>query len=452
MNITFEAPDKVSGLLTITLEKDDYQPLVDKKLKDIRRKAAMPGFRPGQVPAGMIRRQYAAQAKLDTVNSLLGEKLYGYVREQKIQMLGEPMPDEAQQPVDIEKEETMTFKFDIAVAPEIAADLTADDTLPLCKIQVSDQMVSDQIQQMAQRAGHQQAVDSYDPEKRDMLKGDLRELDADGSTKEGGITVADAVMMPEYIKADEEKAKFDGAAPGSIITFNPKRAYPEGTAELTGLLKITKEQAETLTADFSYQVTEISRYVAADIDQKLFDQVYGEGACKSEDDFRARVAEAIAKEMEIQAKWKFQRDMREYLTKKAGEPVFPDELLKRMLKQKNKDKGDDYIEQNYAPSRAELLWQLIKDRLCAANSLKVERDDVKKIAVEMARMQFAQYGMDNVPAEYLEQYAEKTLKEGRQTDDFVARAQDEKLAEWALKTAKIEEKTCTLDEFNQMMK
>ena len=228
MKISFENPDKVNGLLTLTVEEADYKENVEKTLKNYRKKANVPGFRPGMVPMGMIKRQFGTTAKVDEINKLLGEQIYKYVKDNNIQMLGEPLPSDKQEPVDMEKEAPYTFMFDIAVAPEFKAELTGDDTIDYYTITVDDKIIDQQIDVFASRAGHYDKVEDY--QANDMLKGDIRELDENGNTKEGGITVEGAVLMPEYIKVEDQKKLFDGAKLGDIITFNPKKAYPEATS------------------------------------------------------------------------------------------------------------------------------------------------------------------------------------------------------------------------------
>ena len=448
MNIQFENADKVNGLMTLTIEKSDYEEKVEKALKDYRKRAQVPGFRPGMAPMGMIKRQYGMSVKVDEVNRLLGEKLYEYVRENKIQMLGEPLPSESQQPLDFEGDGPFEFKFDIAVAPEFKAELTAKDKIDYYNIEVDDKLIDQQVQMYQSRGGQYEKAETY--QSRDMLKGDLRELDEKGNTKEGGITVDSAVMMPEYIKVDDQKKLFDGCKLGDIITFNPKKAYPDNDSEVAALLKVKKEEVADLTADFSYQITEISRFVPAAVDQKLFDQVFGEGAVKDEKEFRQKIADSLKPQMTENADYKFLLDVRAYMEKKVGKLTFPDALLKRIMLNNNKDKGADFVEKNYEQSIVELQWHLIKEQLVAAQGIKVEDADLKNIAKEAARAQFAQYGMTNVPDEYLENYANDMLKKRENIDGLVDRAVDVKLIDALKKVVKLNEKTVSLEEFNKM--
>lgn len=449
MKISFENPDKVNGLLTLTVEEADYKENVEKTLKNYRKKANVPGFRPGMVPMGMIKRQFGTTAKVDEINKLLGEQIYKYVQDNNIQMLGEPLPSDKQEPVDMEKEAPYTFMFDIAVAPEFKAELTGDDTIDYYTITVDDKIIDQQIDMFASRAGHYDKVEDY--QANDMLKGDIRELDENGNTKEGGITVEGAVLMPEYIKVEDQKKLFDGAKLGDIITFNPKKAYPESDVEVSSLLKMKKEEVADLTADFSYQITEISRYVKADVNQELFDQVYGKDVIKDEKDFREKIAEGLKAQFAVDSDFKFIQDVRKYLENKVGALTYPDALLKRIMLNNNKDKGLEFVEKNYEQSIKELTWHLIKEQLVKANGVKIENADIEETAKEAAKAQFAQYGMNNIPEEYIENYAKDMLKKKEYIDSFVDRSIDRKLTEILKNVVKLDNKTATLEEFNKMM-
>ena len=446
MNITFEAPDKVNGLMTITLENADYQGEVEKTLKDYRKRANVPGFRPGQTPMGLIKRQYGAAVKMDVVNKMLGEKLYEYIRENKIQMLGEPLASDQQVPQDLEKDEELTFKFDIAVAPEFEAKLSGKDKVDYYNITVDDKLVDQQVEMYQSRAGQYEKVEAYDAEQRDMLKGDLREID-------GTIEVADAVLMPQYMKVDDQKKLFDGCKLGDIITWNPRKAYPESDVEVSSLLKIEKDQVAQHTGDFTFQITEISRFVKAEVNQQLFDQTFGEGAVKDEKEFRQKIADQISAQFKADSDYKFLLDVREHMEKKVGKLEFPEAILKRVMINNNKDRKDveDFVEKNFDASIKELGWHLIKEQLVQAQGIKVEDDDLKQVAKEAARAQFAQYGMSNVPDEYLDNYAAEMLKKRENVDGLVDRAVDVKLTAALKGVVKLNEKDITLEDFQKML-
>ncbi len=444
MNIQFEAPDKVNGLMTITMETADYQPEVEKTLKDYRKRAQIPGFRPGQAPMGMIKRQYGTSVKIDVVNKLLGEKLYGYVQDNKIHMLGEPLPSEQQAQLDFESEQPLVFKFDIAVAPEFEAKLSGKDKVPFYNITVDDKLIDQQVEMYQSRAGHYDKVEAFDAEQRDMLKGDLREVN-------GTIEVADAVLMPQYMKVEDQKKLFEGAKLGDIITWNPRKAYPESDVEVSSLLKIQKDEVKDHEGDFTFQITEISRFVKAEIGKELFDQTFGEGTVKDEKEFRQKIADQISQQFKADSDYKFLLDVREHMEKKVGKLEFPEAILKRVMLQNNKDKGADFVEKNFEASIKELAWHLMKEQLVSAQGIKIEDADLKETAKEAARAQFAQYGMSNVPDEYLENYAQEMLKKRETVDGLVDRAVDVKLTAALKSVVKLDEKEISLEDFQKML-
>ena len=449
MNITFENPDKINGQLTITVEKEDYQEQVEKTLKNYRKRAQVPGFRPGMVPMGMIKKQYGTAVKVEEINRLLGDKLMEYIRENKIQMLGEPLPSEKQEPQDLEQDGPFTFMFDIAVAPEFKAELTGRDKVDYYTITVDDKLIDQQVQMYASQGGEFVKADVFSG--NDTLTGDLRQLDKNGNTLEGGITTESGMIMPAYIKDEAQKKLFDGCKPGDIITFNPKKAYPDNDAEVAALLKVDKEQVKDLDSDFSYQVTEIRHFQPAEVNQQLFDRVFGEGTVTDEKSFRQKIADSLQAQLVQNSDYKFLLDIRAHMEKKVGKLEFPEALLKRVMLQNNKDKGADFVEKNFEGSINELKWHLIKEQLVAAQEIKVEEADLKAVAKEVVRQQFAQYGMANVPEDVLEQYADEQMKKRENLDNYVDRAVDQKLMEKLKTVVKLNEKKVTLDEFNKMM-
>ena len=452
MNISFENPDKINGLLTIVVEESDYKADVEKTLKDYRKRANVPGFRPGQVPMGMVKRQYGTAVKVDVVNKFLGEQLQKYVVDNKIKMLGQPLAKEGGEPVDLEKPAPYTFEFEIAVAPEFEAKLSGKDKIDYYDIKVDDKLIDQQVDMFANRAGHYVKAKQYDSTQRDMLKGDLRELDENGNTLEGGVTVESAVLMPEYIKVDDQKKLFDGAKVGDIITWNPRKAYPDNDSEIASLLKVEKDKVGEHTGDFSYQVTEVQRFEKAEVNAELWEGVYGkESGIKDEAGFREAIAKGLKGQLEGDSDYKFMQDVRAHVEKKIGKLEYPEQLLKRIMLANNKDKDQEFVDKNYDQSIKELTWSMAKEQLAQAQNIKVEDADVLAAAKEMARAQFAMYGMNNVPEEYVDNFAKEQLKKRENVDRFVDRALDTKLAAALKNVVKLNHKEVDIEEFNKMM-
>ena len=385
----------------------------------------------------------------EEVNKLLSEKVYDYIKSNNVNMLGEPLPnEEKQQVIDFDTMEEFEFVFDIALAPEFKAEVNNTDKVDYYTIEVTDEMVENQVKAYTQRNGKYDQVSAY--EDNDMLKGLIAELDENGNTKEGGIQVEGAVLMPSYMKNDEQKAIFANAKVNDVLVFNPNAAYDGHDAEIASLLKIEKEAAAEMKSNFSFQVEEITRFVPGDLNQELFDQVFGKDAVKTEEEFRAKVKEGIAAQFVADSDYKFLIDARKMLMEKVGKLEFPDALLKRIMLLNNKEKGEEFVAENYEKSVEELTWHLIKEQLVKDNEIKVEQEDVINMAKDATKAQFAQYGMMTVPEDILENYAQEMLKKKENVDGLVGRVVEAKLATALKAKVTLNNKTVSMEEFNKM--
>lgn len=452
MNVKFDKTDAVSGVLTINLTEADYAAQVKKSLNEFCKKAKMPGFRPGMVPMGLAKKMYGTEAKAQAVNTVLSDSLMNYIRDNKLPILGEPMTNEAQQPQDIENGTEFEFIFDLALAPEFKVELDSKDKVDYYDIQVSDEMIQQQVEAFAQRGGHNEDVDSY--QDRDIVRGTLTELDAKGHKKRGGLVVENASVMPTYFKNEDQKAIFASATKGNDVIFNPTTAYDANATELASLLKVEKETVGEHAGDFKLEVKEISRYVAASIDQALFDQVYGEGTVKSEEEFRLKIKEGMQQQFSGDSDYKFLQDVRAYLDQKIGALQFPEAILKRFMWEQNKDRegfNEEKFNEEFPKSIDELRWHLTREQLVEQQQIKVEQADVKAAAIEATRFQFMQYGLQNIPEEYLEQYADEMLKKRDQVNNLVDHVINRKLTLALKNIVTLEHKSVTTEEFTQMV-
>jgi trigger factor len=446
MNVKFENVSKVQGLLTVSMEKADYQENVDKALKDARKKVQMPGFRPGMVPMSLVQKMYGKSIKADEINKLLQEKVFGYIKDNKIDMLGEPLPNEEKEAGMSLDDDNQTFYFDIALAPQFDAQIGKDDAVTYYEIKVTPEMVENQVKAYTQQNGHYEQVDAY--QDKDVVKGQLVELNADGTAKEGGIVVEGATLMPEYIKAAAQKKLFAKAKKGDVIKFNPSKAYEGNAIEISSLLNKKKEEVEGITADFSLTIQDITRFVESELNQEVFDRVFGKDAVKDEAGFRAKVEETLAQSFVPDSDYKFLLDVRAYLMEKVGKLEYAEDLLKRIMKANKPDAQDD--EATFQRSLEELTWHLIQEKLVEKYSIKVEDADIKAMAREATRAQFAQYGMMNIPDELLDNYSKEMLKKRETVDGLVNRAIESKLTAALKKDVKLKNKKVTVDEFNKL--
>ena len=449
MNVSFNKNnDAVSGILKLEIVKADYADQLDKDLRSIRQKANVPGFRKGMVPLGLIKKMYGKQALVETVNKLISENLFKYIRENDLHVLGEPMPNETEQkPLDFDKGEDFEFCFDLALAPEIHIALSQDDHIPFYRVKVDEEMINTQVD--SYRANFGTYVDGEAVEEKDMVKGTVAELE-NGAPKEGGIVVENAVLMPMYIKNEEEKAKFIGANVNTVVVFNPSKAYEGAEAEIASFLHVEKEQVAELTGDFSFEVKTISRHQAAEMNQELFDKVFGENVVTSEEEFKLKIEEALLEQFMPQSDFKFLMDIRDLLVERAGELKFDDALLKRWLLASNSKNTPDQLEKDYPQVVKDLTYQLIKDALVRQNELKVTPADVDSFAKRVAKAQFAQYGMLSIPEDVLNNYAKEMLKNAQTAENIANRAIEEQLAAWLKEQVTLDEKEVSADEFAKL--
>lgn len=446
MNITLQNIDKVNAEMTAVVEPADYEEKVDKAIKEYCKKVRMPGFRPGMVPKGLIKKQYGKEILAEEINKILQEGMYNYIRENKVNMLGEPFSSEENNKIEIVEGATFTFKFEIAIAPEIDVKLSKRNKIDYYNVKVSDDVVNKQVDMYRQRGGKYDKVDAY--QTGDMVKGTVIELDEAGNVKEGGLNVADAVMLPNYFKSEDQKKLFEGAKVGDTVRFNPSVAYDNNETELKTLLKVEKEAATSYTGDFNYVITEITRFVLGPVNDELFEAAYPGQGIKSEAELKERIASDLKTQFEKDSDYKFLLDAREYIVEKVGKLEYPDEKLRKIMLASAK--GDqEKVDKNYDKSLEELTWHLIKENLVEQYEIKVDDKDVKEMAKEVTRMQFAQYGMLNVPEEYLEQSCAEMMKKRETVDNLIDRAIDLKLSAKLKEVVALNEKEVSMDEFNK---
>ena len=295
MNVSQQNIDEINAVVSIEIAKADYQDNVEKTLRSYRQKANIPGFRKGMVPMGMIKKMFGKSILAEEINKQVSEKLFGYIRENNLNILGEPLPDESQEKIDFDTQEDFNFKFDIALAPKIDVNITKDDKIDYYQLQVNDDMVQKQIDAFASRFGTQIKVDEAG--EKDMLKAKLTELDENGQAKEGGVSVESTILSPAYFKNDEQKAKFAGVKVGDKVVFNPFASSDGNDAELSSMLRIEKEKASEMKSDFEAEIFEITGFKPAEMNQEFFDNVLGADKAKNEDEFRVQVKEMISGQM-----------------------------------------------------------------------------------------------------------------------------------------------------------
>ena len=442
MEITLKNQDATSARLVVNIQEADYSALVEKQLKNFRQKANIPGFRPGMVPMGLIKKQYGTAVKAEEINKLLQTKIFEYIRENKVDMLGEPLPIEEQQAgINMAEDKEFTFEFEVALAPKFEAVLDKGDALPYYRIEPTKEMIDGQANAFAQRCGEYKQVEAY--ENGDMLKGTLAE------SVEDGIVVREAVMMPSYMKNDDQKALFAGAKVNDVVTFNPSVAFDNNEAELASLLKVEKSEVAAHAGEFTFTISEITRFVASEINQNVFDAAFGKDVVKTEEEFRAKIAEQFAGRFEVESDYKLLMDVRAYLMEKVGKLEFNESILRRIMDMNKAEGAEAVSEEDFQKSLTELSWHLIKEQLAKKFEIKIDDNDVLSVAKDATRDQFAQYGMANVPEDLLENYAKEMLKQDKTREALINRAVDVKLIQSIKSVVTLNEETVSVEDFNK---
>ena len=431
------------AVITLTLEPADYQEEVSKQLKQVRQKAQIPGFRPGMVPVGLVKKMYGKGILADVLNKLVGENLQKHIEDNKLAILGDPLPNEELTPaIDMDTQDTFTFAFDIAVAPEFDAKLNAKNKLTEYEIEVTDEMVNNQVTSYCERFGDYEQADEV--AEGDIVKGLCKEVG-------GEIVKEGAILNPQYMKQKTQAKKFFGAKKGETVTFNPAKAY-ENETEISSMLGINKEQVKDLKNDFTFEIQEITRHKAAKLDKDLFAKVYGADAPKDEAAFRAKVKAEIEANMAEDSKYKFGLDAKEAIMKKMEGLAFPEAFLKRWVLATNEKMTQEDLDKDFPKMLEELKWHLAKDQLMKEYKVDVQKEDVEAYAKEIAKMQFMQYGLMHVDDQYLTQYAQDILKQENQLRGIVERVAENKIYDAIKGAAKIEKKAISHEEFGKLFK
>ncbi len=448
MNISREETDELNVVLKLELTKEDYDERVTNVLKDYRKKANIPGFRPGKVPFGLVNKMYRKPVLVEEINKLVSESLSKYLIDEKINILGEPLPHEGEKKdIDWDVDETFEFKFDLGLAPEFDISLSNKDKVPYYKIKVDKALIDKYVDNYASRLGENIPVDTI--EEKDLLEVSVAQLDDEGNLLEGGLKNEEARVSIDIIKDKKIKESFLKAKKGGSIQVDIRKAYPNNT-EIGSILKIKTEEAEQVNGNFSFTINSILRFKKAEINQELFDKIYGEGKVTSEGEFRDKISEEAAKGLLNDSEYKFKIDVKDTLIKKFKNKL-PDEFLKRWLFAINEGKFTmEEIEKDFDKFIDDLKWQLVKDKIVKENEIKVTEEDIQVAARDSARMQFSYYGMNNVPDEHLDSFAMRILEDKEQVKKLGEGKLEEKVIQHVKTVIKMDEKEITAEKFNKM--
>ncbi len=447
MNITKTQNDDLTAVIKIQLSKEDYASNVENVLKDYQRKVVIDGFRKGKTPMGIVKKMYGKAILVEEINKVLGDALNNYIKENELHILGEPLPSETEQKEVNLEDENFEFAYDIALSPEVNVKLSKREKVPYYVIKVDDEMIDKQIEGMCKNSGEMISVEEV--EGTEYLKGEIIELDAEGKAKEEGVRNEEASFSLMYMKDEEAAAAFKGAKKGQEVRFNAVKAFPNKT-DFSNMLGVSKEVAENVNPEFCFIINEIKRYVDAEVNQDLFDKVYGKDTVKSVEEFRAKVKEDIENQLKGHSEYRFTIDAREKLLKKNEDVVLPEAFLKRWILAVNKGMKAEEIEKDFEGYRDEFKWQVVKTALIREFGLKIEQEDLKVVAREVAAAQLQQYGLYGLTDEQLDGFAVKLLEDEKQRQHLYERAVDNKVFAAIKENVKLEEEEIAMADFEKL--
>lgn len=405
MQISQEQQSELLTVLKIRLQPEDYQNRVKDILKRYQKSAQIPGFRPGHVPAGLIKKQYGQPVLLDELNKLVSESISNYVFEQKLEVIGSPMPKNGLDQQTLEDGNTFEFSYEVGLAPKFSVQIPTGK-IPYYLVKVDEKMINDDADDLRRRYG--KFSNPEKSEENSILYGEFNELDEAGNLKEGGNKTTTTLSIERIPQANDRKP-FIGLAKGDTIDFHPMTVIGNDT-EVAAMLRLEK-QSPAMQSNYRLTVMTISRIELADLNQEFFDKIYGEGNVTSEEEFRAKIREGILAYFERESDRKMRKDLRNELLNQNNLPL-PDDFLKRMLKANaEKPMADSEFDHQYYHLAEDLRWNLMVTKLATDQGFDVTEDELKELARGLVRQQFAQYGYYDIDDAKLEEVSERYLNE-----------------------------------------
>ncbi|WP_290450010.1 trigger factor [uncultured Muribaculum sp.] len=449
MNVSIEKTGNVSAILTVSIEENDYKEKVTKELKEIGKKHNIPGFRQGHVPFGELNRRFGKQVTSDVINNEVYNAVVGYIRDNKLAVLGEPLPVDVVE-LDLKNKKDFTFQYELALVPELNIEAGKDTTVPYYTIEVTDEMINEQDKNFRERFGAQVPGEEVEPNA--LVKGSIMELNEDGTvkTEEDAIQMLNGIVAPMYFKDKEQADKFIGKKVNDKVVFNPWKTCEGNAAELSSMLGVDKDKAADIKGDFEMSISEIIVVRPAELNQELFDNVLGKDKAKNEEEYRNGVKEMIARELARNSEMLFRVDVEKAMMAKYGDMELPAEVLKKWLVRRNEGVTAENVDAEYVKMEPSLKWQLVKERLADICQVTIEEQDLINHAKMIARAQFAQYGMTNMDDDTLTDYARRILADKNYRPRIVEEVGDVKLFDALKDKITVDNKTVSLDEFKEI--
>lgn len=446
MNVNFEKLDNVSGEITVTLEEKDYADKVKLQLKEIGKKHAEPGFRPGHVPAGLIAKKYGSAVKYDVVNKEIADAVYNYIKENKLQVLGQPVPMKDNE-FNLENKD-FTLKFKVGLAPEIDNHVNKNLHVPYYTIGVTEEMINEQIDSLRQRFGRQ--VPGEETEPNAVIKGTITELGENGEAKENGVVVENGILAPMHFTNGDQKKLFEGKHVGDSVVFNPSATCDGNAVELSSMLNIDRNDTENHKGDFRFDIKEIIVLRPAEMDQEFFDNAVGKDKAHNEEELRAAIKELLALNLANDSNYRFTIDAKDAVMNAVGNLELPVEILKDFLVNQGEGITKENVDEEFVKMLPQLQWDLVRDNIAVQHDVKVTEDDIRNEARGMVARQLMQYGPNMLSDQLIDKYAEEVVKDQKNRDMLVQNGLTRKVFEVIKANVTLDNKEVTTEEFQKL--
>jgi len=440
MNITQENVDALNAVLKIEVTENDYADQVNQFLKKQQKNASMQGFRPGKVPFGLIKKMYGVNAKVEEIQKLINENIFKFIEDKKLDVLGQPLPKEVDETIDWNTQKEFVFEYDLGLSPEINVKLTGNKKFTSYDIQPDDSLIDKYVEEITSRYGTVGTGERV--EQKDIVVADIAELE-NGAVKDGGIAKLANVSVERA--TDDFKKKILGLEPEALLTIDVSDIYG-GATEAATLMDVEESAIQSAGKEFQFKIVSISRMVPSEINQELFDKVYGKETVSSVEEFRQKLADEAKGMLDSQGKNKLRNDVVEYLLDSVKFDL-PDSFLKKFIHATSKEPVTiEQIEADYAQHSSTFRWQLIENKLISDHNIKVEESEVVEKAKEMIVANFKQFGQE-VPADELENYAKTVLAKQEEKQKMYNELYSDKILDLVSEKCKLESKEVTYDEF-----
>jgi len=447
MNISQEKIDSLNAIVKINIKPEDYQPRVDKVIKDHAKKAKIPGFRPGMVPASHIKRMYGKSILVDEINNMLSDTLNKYIEDEQLEVLGQPLPK-----IDEEKAynwdfaDNFEFNYEVGLAPEFEVDFSSKDKLTQYVIKVDEETLASRIKNIRRSYGKMTNPDVSADD--DVIYGELAQLSPDGSVFDDGINITSSVRL-DQIQDEAIKASLIGLKKGDEVRLDIQKAYNSDAAKIAGLLKIDEETAADLRSDFRLTVKNVNRLEESDLNQEFFDKLFGEGTVTTEEEFTEKITAELESMMVEDAERKLRDDIYKYILNKVNFDL-PDEFLKRWLKATNEKLSAEELAGGYSDFAKNLKWTLIENKIVKENNINIQYEEVFELAKQRLDQQFRMYSPQPLSEEQLGQYTVRYLQNKENANKIFEEVKAYKVFDYIKSVVTLEQKEIEYTDFQKL--